>query len=182
MVECACTICNSGSGSTSNLDVRLTFHFEELIDDINNYAWVEGEVLGDENQHSHHVLVEIAEEGNLERVLRIISLVHAQVVELLYPFTKLDAVAGENVCDYLWAPDCYVIHMSVPSTFSRTTLHYLSRLIHELIVYRVLAHWLSIANPDAAKKWEEKADAVEEKIEEAKNRRGKAFTRPLSPW
>lgn len=180
---CKCTICNSVNGSDDSNKVRacLEFYASELIDDINNYAWIEGEVLGEENQHAQHVLVEVGEEGNIERIFRILSLVNAEAIEILYPFTKEDVVQ-ERVGDELWMPESFFIHMEVPSSFSRTTIHLLSRLIHEWMVYRALAMWLSITNPNASGKWEEKADAIKGKIEEAKNRRGKAFTRPLSPW
>lgn len=184
MSSCVCTICNSSSGNSSDsnkISVTLDFYALELLDDINNYAWVEGEVLGEENQHAHHTLVDIAQDGNIERVARILSLVHSAAIEILYPFTKEDVVE-ECVGDELWMPEHFKIRMSVPSTFSRTTIHYLSRLIHEFMVYEVLAHWLSITNPSAASKWQEKADALKEAIENAKHRRGKAFTRPLAPW
>lgn len=179
---CKCTICNnSDDSSNAKVSVCLEFSAVELIDDINNYAWVEGEVLGEDNQHAQHVLVEVGEEGNIERIYRILSLVNAEAIEALYPYTKQDVVE-EHVGDELWEPSSFFICMKVSSTFSRTTIHLLSRLIHEWMVYRALAMWLSITNPEAAGKWDEKAEEIKEKIDEAKNRRGKAFTRPMNPW
>lgn len=180
---CNCTPCN-GSTSADSSDtrtVRLKFVRSQLLYDIKNYAYVEGDVMGEERQHAQHVLVEIGEEGNVDRVSRILSVVHAAVIELLYPWTKSKPVE-EEIDDCLWAPEEYVVELHVPSDVSRTTLHLLSRLIHEYMVYRVLADWLSITNPVAAANWAAKAAATEEEIEEAKTTHKGVFTRVTHPW
>ena len=61
-------------------------------------------------------------------------------------------------------------------------MHHLSKLIHEIMVYCVLADWLSITNPQAAANRRAKADAIKEEIEEVKNLRRKEFTRATHPW
>jgi len=68
--------------------VTLEFLREELIYDIKNYAYIEGHVWGDETQHAQHTLVEIGEEGNVDRVNRILAAVYSAAVEMLYPYTK----------------------------------------------------------------------------------------------
>lgn len=177
--------CNCNNGSTANADantrtVRLKFLRSQLLYDIKNYAYVEAHVMGEEKQHAQHVLAEIGEEGNVDRVSRILAVVHAAVIELLYPYTKV-APIEEVIDDCLFAPDEYVIELNVPTSMSRTTMHLLSRLIHEYMVYRVLADWLSITNPDAAGNWQAKAEATEDEIAKAKNQRG-VFTRATHPW
>lgn len=172
--------CCSGIGEEIKHNVRLTFLRKELLYDIKNYAYVESDVMGEERQHSKHVLADIGEDGNVDRVSRILSVVHAGVIELLYPYTKALPIE-EEIKDMLEAPEEYVIEMQIPETMSRTTLHLLSKLIHEYMVYRVLSDWLSITNPEAAENWRNKAELTEREINKTKNQRS-AFTRKTHPF
>lgn len=181
-----CGICNTdcttnASNYSDKRIVRLKFLRKELLYDIKNYAFVEADVMGEEKQHAQHVLAEIGEDGNVDRVSRILAVVHSAVIEMLFPYTKAEPIA-EEIDNCLHAPDEYVVELNVPNTMSRTTLHHLSRLIHEYMVYCVLADWLSITNPQAAANWTAKAEAIKEEIEEVKNLRRKAFTRATHPW
>lgn len=173
---------NEINNSEETKKVTLTFHREQLLYDIKNYAYIEGHVWGEENQHAQHTLVEIGEDGNVDRVNRILGVVHAAAVEMLYPYTKQEPVEDEEICDRIWTPEDYKIEMRVPATMSRTTLHLLSRLIHEFMVARVIYDWLSITHPEAAGNWREKAADAEEEINSIKHRRGKALRRPSHPF
>ena len=174
-------------GNSNNSDqgerrhVRLKFLRSQLLYDIKNYAFVESDVMDEERQHAKHVLADIGEAGNVDRVSRLLSVIHAAVVEMLYPYTKREPLE-EEVDDCLHAPEEYIIEMRVPETMSRTTIQLLSKLIHEYMVYCVLADWLGITNPQAAAKWQAKAEDTKQEIEKAKNARMKAITRKLHPW
>lgn len=179
--------CYCGNDTTSQQDgeekrtVKLKFLRKQLLYDIKNYAFIEADVMGEEKQHAQHVLADIGEEGNVDRVSRILAVVHSSVIEVLYPFTKQEPIE-EVIDDTLWAPDEYVIELHVPLTMSRTTMHNLSKLIHEYMVYCVLADWLSTTNPQAAANWAAKAETKKEEIEDEKNMRRKTFTRATHPW
>ena len=181
-----CGICNT-DGTTNAINnsdkrvVRLKFLRNQLLYDIKNYAYVEADVMGEEKQHAQHVLAEIGEEGNVDRVSRILAVVHTAVIEMLFPYTKAEPIE-EEIDNCLHAPEEYVVELNVPNTMSRTTMHHLSKLIHEFMVYCVLADWLSITNPQAAANWSAKAEAIKKEIEEVKNLRRKAFTRATNPW
>ena len=181
------TGCNNITANGTSADaedkrvVRLKFLRDQLLYDIKNYAYVEGDVMGEEKQHAQHVLVEIGEEGNVDRVSRILAVVQTAVIEMLFPYTKAEPIE-EEIDDCLHAPEEYVVELNVPNTMSRTTMHHLSKLIHEFMVYCVLADWLSITNPQAAANWSAKAEAIKKEIEEVKNLRRKAFTRATHPW
>lgn len=163
-----------------NRVVRLKFKREELLYDVKNYSYIEGEVLGEEKQHAQHTLVEIGEEGNVDRVSRILAVVFSAVIEMLYPYTKQEPVE-EEIDDVLWSPEEYVFEMNVPTTMSRTTIFLLKDLIHEYMVYRVMHDWLSMTNKNAAADWLAKAEDVKKQIEEAKNQRRGVLTRRCSP-
>ena len=181
------TGCNNITANGTSADaedkrvVRLKFLRDQLLYDIKNYAFVEADVMGEEKQHAQHVLAEIGEEGNVDRVSRILAVVHTAVIEMLFPYTKAEPIE-EEIDNCRHAPEEYVVELNVPTTMSRTTLHHLSKLIHEFMVYCVLADWLSITNPQAAANWSAKAEAIKKEIEEVKNLRRKAFTRATHPW
>ncbi|WP_301345908.1 MULTISPECIES: hypothetical protein [Muribaculaceae] len=162
--------------------VTLVFHREQLLYDIKNYAYIEGHVWGEETQHAQHTLVEIGEEGNVDRVNRILGVVHAAAVEMLYPYTKEEPIEDEVICDQMWTPADYKIKMNVPVTMSRTTLHLLNKLIHEFMVARVIYDWLSITHPEASKNWLDKALEAVEEINSIKNCRTGVLTRPSHPF
>lgn len=181
-----CGICNTDGTTNANNNsdkrvVRLKFLRNQLLYDIKNYAFVEADVMGEEKQHAQHVLAEIGEEGNVDRVSRILAVVHTAVIEMLFPYTKAEPIE-EEIDNCLHAPEEYVVELNVPTTMSRTTMHHLSKLIHEFMVYCVLADWLSITNPQAAANWSAKAEAIKKEIEEVKNLRRRAFTRATHPW
>lgn len=163
-------------------NVTLKFHRAELMYDIENCAYIEGHVWGEENQHAQHTLVEIGEEGNIDRVSRILGVVHAAAIEMLYPYTKEEPIADEVMCDRLKTPEDYDISMQVPATMSRTTLQLLKELIHEFMVARVIYDWLSITHPEAARNWLEKALEAKEGINRIKNNRTGVLRRPSHPF
>lgn len=178
---CYCDTDGNGGSRDGKRAVRLKFLRSQLLYDIRNYAYIEGDVMGEESQHARHVLVEIGEEGNVDRVARILAVAHATVIEMLYPWTRREP-AEEEIDDCLLAPDEYVVELHVPEDMSRTTIHLLSRLIHEYMVYRVLADWLAITSPEASENWAEKAAVTEKEIERTRNTHRGVFTRNTHPW
>lgn len=173
---------SDAADSRATRKVTLVFHREQLLYDIKNYAYIEGHVWGEENQHAQHTLVEIGEEGNVDRVNRILAVVHAAAIEMLYPYTKQEPIEDEIICDRMVTPTDYEIVMKVPTAMSRTTLHLLNRLIHEFMVARVIYDWLSITHPDAARNWLDKALEAEEEINSIKHCRTGKLTRPSHPF
>lgn len=70
--------------------VSLEFSRKALIYDISNCAYVEGDVMPADDEHSKHQVFDIAEDGNIDRVTRILDLAHAECVEMMYPYTKVE--------------------------------------------------------------------------------------------
>lgn len=163
--------------------ITLKFRRKNLDYSISNNAYVNSHVMKDEAECTKHMICDICEEGNRDRVTRILAVVHAGVIEMLYPFTKLEAIE-EEINDDIWEPEEYVVEIHVPKTFSRTTAHLLSKLIHEYMVYRVLYDWLTMTggDPEAAKHWLEKAMEAAGEIDSIKNMRTGVLTRPMQPW
>ena len=135
----------------------------------------------DKLRHAQHQLADIGEKGNVDRVSRILAVVHTAVVDMLYPYTKEDP-EEEEISDVLETPEEYVVVLTVPITVSRTTLQLLSKLIHEYMVYRVMADWLSITNPQASVHWMEKAESTQMDIERTKSVHSRPLTRKMSAF
>lgn len=165
--------------------VTLTFLREQLLYDIKNIAYVEGDVLPDEAQHSKHQVQDIGEDGNIDRVTRMLDLALAHCVEALYPFSKVDVESGVVLDDTLTETPTYTVTLLVPDDFSDTTAKYLEQLIHNLLVYYVLADWMSIANvanPQSAANWAAKAQDLEDEIKSKLNARTGRVRKFQSPF
>ena len=134
------------------------------------------------DEHQKHQVFDVCEEGNIDRVTRVLDLTFEQCVDLCYPYSKREVKLCTRRDDELEAEDEYVMYLNVPNTFSETTVTLLEKYIHELLVYRVVEDWLSITHPDSAGKWREKADKIEGDILSAINHRTNVTRRKLSPW
>lgn len=167
--------------------VRLRMKRDQLLYDIKNYAYIQSDMMEEQQKvvsgidinHAKHLTAEIGEDGNIDRVNRMLMLWYMDAVVALYPYTKTEPVA-EDVDDMLTEPDEYVVEMYIPETVSRTTIMYLSKLVHEYIVYRVVADWLSITDPQSSATWLEKAEDAKTEIERAKNMHTRPQTRKMS--
>ena len=159
--------------------VSLTFNTSELMYDIKNYAYIEGNIMADDERKFQ--VTDIAEDGNKDRVTRMLNLAHAECVEMLYPYTKMDISSTEKD-NFLELPDIFRIEMIANCGFSQTTINILSLLIHEYIVNRVVADWLSINKPESQANWEVKLEDSRYKIKSTiSNRRG-PVKRRLQPF
>lgn len=145
--------------------VTLTFKRSELLYDAANYSFVEGDIMKADDEHARHQVFDIAEKGNIDRVTRVLNLAHAECVEMLFPYTKEEIAEGQEALnDVLTAPEEYHIVLNLPVGFSLTTVRLLQNLIHEYLVCRVLADWMSITNPNSEANWERKFESLRSKI------------------
>lgn len=163
--------------------VTLTFKRSELLYDVENYSFVEGDTMETENEHARHQVFDIGQEGNVDRVTRVLNLAHSECVEMLFPYTKED-IQNENCTldDTLKEPDTYDIILLLPRYFSMTTIRLLKDLIHEYLVCWVLADWMSITNPSSQRNWEDKLDSLKKKIQTSLMSRGRKIRRKMKPF
>ena len=171
IVECGCQ-------PTGKRLVVIILKREQLLYDIKNYCYIEGDIMPEDTQHSRHMVQDVGEEGNVDRVTRILSLAHADVVERLYPFTQHE-IHHPVVDDRLREKPVYGIFLNVPETYSQTTLNLLGGLIHELMVCIAIADWMSITNPPKEETWKRKAEATLTRINQVKGqKRDRSRIRP----
>ena len=66
----------------------LTILRPELLQDIAGMGYVEGDMIKTDDEHDRHQVQDIVEDGNVERVTRVLDLTFAEITELMYPYTK----------------------------------------------------------------------------------------------
>lgn len=159
----------------------LTFKTNELLYDIANYSYVEGDIMSEDNIHAQHHTQDIIAEGNIDRVYRVLGLSHAEVTEMLYPYSK-SLELSSKLDNIETQPGEYEIVLKLTEGFSETTLQLLRHLIHEYMVSAVLADWLSITNPNSAPNWEAKKEALKHRIKTCLTNRTTKLRRKLSPF
>ena len=162
----------------------MTLLAEELLHDIANMAYVEGDLMDSGDGHAAHQVRDICEDGNRERVLRVISMAVAKCRERLYPYTREDAADGALLDNTPEEREEYVISLLLPEDFSKTTLDYLAKLLHEYITCTALADWLTIANtanPQSAAAWAAKAEEAQTEAAKIINLRRERVRRTVSP-
>jgi hypothetical protein len=172
--------------------VKLLFKRSELLYDIKNYAYVEGDVMQVNTEHDRHQVQDIGETGNIDRVTKVLDLAYAESVEALFPYTKQDVeqvTEMDNMPTVVYDEESeetksqdYEIQLLVPDAYSKTTVTLLVRYIHEYMVCRVLTDWMSITNPPSAPKWKEKEQEMLEAMKEAVNFRTKRVRRTQTPF
>ncbi len=155
----SCCVVNEGS----TLKVTLTFLRAQLLYDIKNYAYVESHVMAPDTEHAKHMVADVGEEGNVDRMTRVLDLGVSMCREMLYPWAKRE-IGTTAYDDTLKEREQYVIEMNVPTTMSQTTLTLVERLVHEYLVCRGVADWLSITNPEKSETWLAKAAEAESEI------------------
>lgn len=162
---------------------RLVFKRDELLYDARTIAFVKSDMMPEDEQPIRHYVGGIGDEGNVDRVTRILGLAHSECVEMLYPYTKEEIVGEQDTLDdVLRDPEEYVIDMMLPEKFSRTTLRLLESLIHEYMLCRILSEWLALTYPDASAYWEEKRLNFREKVGKVLLSRTGRLRRPLKPF
>ena len=159
----------------------LSFKRDELLYDIENYAFIEGSIMRTESAHERHMVQDVGQEGNVDRVIRVIGLYVAKCREILYAFTK-SKIHRPWLDDVLRDPKVYGIVLSLPEGFSQTTLSLLEKLIHEYIVCGAVADWLSITDREKSELWWQKSMEAKGEIESHMGRRMTRVRRRMHPF
>lgn len=175
---------NCSTGSTAQTkQVTLTFYRQELLYDVRNYSFVEGDIMKEDDAHARHQVFDVGESGNVDRVTRVLDLATAECVEMLYPYSKTEIPDGQEALDDVLAEtEVYAIVLALPDTFSLSTVHLLEHLVHEYLVCRVVADWMSITNAGSEANWEKKFESLRRKIQTALVSRTGKVRRKCKPF
>lgn len=158
----------------------LLFGHKELFYDIANMAFVEGHIMTGADDEVRHTLQDIVQEGNRDRVERILDKAHAVITENLYPYTKRPLLHDHLDNRQQFRP-VFGIRLELPEDFSQTTLNLMSRLVHEYLVCDVVQDWLTVTNPEKAAIWIEKRDEARRMLRGCTNNRRGLNRRRIRP-
>ncbi len=160
----------------------MVFKRSALLYDIGNCLYVEGSVLpGETEPHLRHSVQDGTQDGNVDRVTRVMDRTVAKCKEMLFPYTRYE-LEREVVDNRFREEPVYGIVLSVPEDFSQTTLDYMEKLIHDLILDRAVADWLSMTHPQKSPLWTEKGDEAERELRVCMGKRIRRIRRRVSPF
>ena len=170
-----------GNDGSMYIEAVLTFSRERLLYDISNCCYIEGSIMETESAHERHMVQGAVEEGNVERIMRVLDLNVARCREYLYGFTKCDVERAE-LDNSLGNVTTYGIVLKLPWSYSQTTLDLLERLVHEYLVSGTVYEWLSITDTKKADVWREKWKEAEDGIEKCMHSRRERVRRKVHPF
>lgn len=164
--------------------VLMTFYRKDLLYDIGNLGYITSDVMKTDDAHDRHSISDVAEDGNVDRVTRVMDLAYRECADMLYAYTKTDVEDDRSLDDQFGETDVYEMRLYVPSDFAEGTAVLLKDLIHEYIVQRTLYDWLSLTYRDRNESamWSLKAEDTRTKIMECMNTRGKRVRRTQTPF
>lgn len=157
--------------------VMIELQKQELVYDIKNtaYAFADSQIKQDTDPHTLHNIFDVAEEGNRDKLARILDSAVEDCREMLYRYCKTDMNGGEFDSDEweecVGSPvndeDAYYLLMVVPRGFSKTSIHTMTVYIHDYIVYQSLYEWTVLVYPDGAENFKLLAEEKKQKYKEA---------------
>lgn len=167
---------DAGGRALQSFRVLFIFSDAELISDIGQTAFAQGDVarvmdnyghdhLANDREHTMHQWLDITQGDNLIRVRKSINLAISKVEHILFRWAKYDGHRHNISLDNIPKEKAeYVIELRVPDQFSDATADYLIKLIHEYIVDYVLYDWATLTYPEAAATWFQKMGDNEKEI------------------
>ena len=127
---------------------------DEVLQDVRSAAWLEAELHPELDRHRRHEMADICENGNIERIWRVLGTATAEIRVALH---KLLAPQGTvATVNDLECPDCW--HFPLLTPLPKSSAIYIKEKIHEYLVAAVMADRTAVIIPAAADVWQERAD------------------------
>lgn len=159
----------------------MTFSRKELLYDIENRAFTIGDATPEDHQHAKHIIIDVAQDGYVDYVTRMLALAHAECAEFLFSLSKVPCEGSLEYNNDQQDLETYTVTLAVSADISQTTLNLISKLIHEYMVcYALRAHIRLVGNPSSY--WDEMMDDIKNKIRTRLNARCGRVRRTQSPF
>lgn len=163
----------------------MTFTLSEILKDISNANYLNGEAIADENlARLRTLLQDVAEDGYKERAVRAIVLAMGDVRDKLFDYLDPQNINEQN--EQLWDSENYGVTATMGNTYYEPTElkltlqlpancpyvqgEYIRNLVHDYIVKKTIAEYASFS-ADYAAEWGKKAEVILDKLDVAVNRR-----------
>lgn len=158
--------------------VMMELQKKELVYDVANTTYTFADALSVEDVHEKHNIMDVAQEGNRDKLARILDEAVEDCREVLYSLGK-GHVDGSWYETNEWE-DCvgsptndeesYYLKMFAPRSFSPSSLHTLTVYAHNYIVNKSVSDWLAIVYPKGAEQFLVLAEEKKDKLLHAANR------------
>jgi hypothetical protein len=143
--------------------VHIEIKRTSLYDRIEHGAYLTSEGM-DEDGHARHLVRDLMQEGNKERVDDLLGIAFGECLEMLFPYVKRPADDVTEIPDDRELGEVFDFLLLVPRTVSSTTLTLVRELMREYMVCTVLASWIGTVAPDAAEVWAARAEEARVEI------------------
>lgn len=160
--------------------VMIELQKKELVFDIRNTAAAYADSISSsvEDSYSIHNIYDVGEDGNRDKLARILDSAVEDCKEMLFRYTKMEMLCGgfdsneweECIGSPTNEEDAYYLAMRMPQGFSKTSVHTMTVYLHDYIVNQCLYEWLMIVYPDGADRFWALAEDKKKKIKDASNR------------
>lgn len=135
----------------------MTLKKESLLYDISNLAYVIAD-CEESGHHRLHQVFDITEEGNVDRVARVMWLAFAKVQEVFS--SSLVSVSPGPGRDFAAKVQDYSLVFSESIAVSQARLMKIKELLREYLVCTALADWLGITLAEVSSIWLRRAEAA----------------------
>lgn len=161
----------------------ITMHREELLYDIKNSAYITANVIDrEQGENARHSIIDIGEDGNVDRVTRLLDQAFEECVFALLKNTYTDMEDGYSVDDTFKESDTYVMDLVLPAKTSKYTVDYLSKQIHEYMVRYAIAQYIGVIVPSMRVQWEQDLERIKDNIKLLPQTGKKKAVRTLYPF
>lgn len=158
-----------------------------LLYDIANMAFVIADT-GDVSNHKLHRVRDICEDGNIDRVSRILGLAYADILAVLLPvisMPRLDVNRDNSATPHDYEI-CFRKDAAIRYSLTKERQLKIKETAHEYMVCMVLADWLAVTYPEAADVWkfrmEGAMDMLKETVAAVAGASMCGFRRKLNPF
>lgn len=144
---------------------KMKLKKKALLYDIANIAYTVADT-GEHNRHTLHRVRDICQDGNIDRVARVLGLAYANILTVLLPVldrpkTDINRDSSASPHDY---EICFRNDRTLKYLLTKERQLKIKESAHEYMVCMVLADWLGITLPEAADVWKYKAECALEAI------------------
>lgn len=185
-METNCRYCHKGHS------LMIEMEKEELVYDIKNTAFAFADSLptADTDPKTLHNIYDVGEEGNRDKLARILDSTVEDCREMLFRYTKVEMQGGgfesNDWEECVGAPmndeEAYYMEMQMPQGFSKTSVHTMAVYIHDYIVNQALYEWMMIVYQTGADRFWALAEEKRQKIKDASNRSAGRCRLKLHPF
>lgn len=138
---------------------------KDLLYDIANMAYIIADT-GEYGRHTLHRVRDICQDGNIDRVSRILGLSYATLLSVMIPILEAPKIDVNR--DFSSSPHDYCFNFNTKGNLKRALTTEIKlkirEICHEYMVCMVLADWLAVTLPEAADVWKFRAEKALETI------------------